>query len=155
MRRSLEPLLWIGLVVLFAVLLFVEGRRAHALEAQIPLTPKELYQKLARSQVRLQLVDVRPELADNYEDAHIPGAIPFPGCDDAATPEAARAQRLSSAPTVIISADGDAALYQKCLARFTSARNLAGGMTAWDDASYPEDTGEYTPPKTSAGGGCL
>jgi hypothetical protein len=62
---------------------------------------------------------------------------------------------LPSVPTIIVSEDGDAEAFKKCATFFTSARNLEGGLEAWVDANLPEDSGEYIPPKPSAGGGCL
>jgi rhodanese-related sulfurtransferase len=100
-------------------------------------------------------VDVRPDLSGDYEDAHVPGAVPLPACDPARAPAAARSRIMSSAPTVIVSARGDDAEVRACLARFTSARSLSGGMAAWSAANLPEDTGEYAPPSVKAGGGCL
>jgi rhodanese-related sulfurtransferase len=148
--KRMEPIVWLLLIAIFAVLLVIEGRRNHELEAELALAPKELYRKLARSKVRLQIVDVRQD-AESYEDAHIPGAIHFPGCDPSAAPRWA----IASAPSVIVSGEGDGAVFARCRSWFTTARNLAGGMAAWSDESLPEDVGEYTPPRTSAGGGCL
>lgn len=136
-----------------AALNLAEGRRYQALARSVELSPKELYQSLARSQVRLQLIDARADLA-SYEDAHIPGAIPFPGCEPARTAPPARAQIVASAVTVLIT-DGDPETQRRCRESFLNARSLAGGMSAWSDANLPEDSGEYTPPRTSAGGGCL
>ncbi len=153
--KNIEPLVWAAVFLATAGWVGAEGQRRQSLETQVPISAKELYQKLARSQVKLQVIDIRPELEDNYEDAHIPGAIPLPGCDLSAAPPAAAAQILTSAPTIVVSADGDAGTFQGCSGQFKQARNLAGGMEAWTDAAYPEDTGEYMPPKAGAGGGCL
>jgi len=156
MRRALlEPLAYAAALLLLAGLLAVEGRRRVELERQLPVEPKELYRLLAKTQTTWQLLDVRPDLADGYDDAHVPGALPLPGCDLAAAPEAARARILTTVPTVVISADGLEDGLEACVGRFASARSLAGGMTAWSAASLPEDSGEYTPPSAKAGGGCL
>ncbi len=146
--KRLEPIAYAMLILLFSGLVFAEGRRQQELTTRIELTPKALYQQLARSQVRLQIVDAREE---GFEDSHIPGAIPFPACD----PSAASEWVLASVPSVIVTSDGDAATFARCRGYFTTVRNLEGGFTAWDDASYPEDEGEYAPPHSSAGGGCL
>ena len=143
--KKLEPLIWIGMIALFAALIVREGRRTSELEAKVFVSPEELYALLARSKVPPQIVDVR----DAYEDSHIPGAIPFPGCEKASE------WIIESRPSVIVTEEGDATLFAKCRERFTLSRNLAGGMTAWIDANYPEDEGEFAPPRTSAGGGCL
>ncbi len=156
MRRArLEPLAYAAALLVLAGLLGFEGRRRVELERQLPVEPKELYRLLARTQATWQLLDIRPDLSEGYDDAHVPGALPLPGCDPAAAPEAARARILTTVPTVVISAEGGEPGLQECLARFASARSLAGGMEAWSAASLPEDSGEYTPPSAKAGGGCL
>lgn len=155
MSRLGEPLAWFLAIALLLGGVVVEGRRRVSLEARVPVGAKELYGLLARSQVRYQIVDVRADLAEGYEDDHIPGAVPMPECDPEKTPKAARDRILPSVPTIIVSEEGDAAAFARCAARFTTARNLGGGMKAWDDANLPEDTGEYTPPSSRAGGGCL
>jgi rhodanese-related sulfurtransferase len=119
------------------------------------VTARELYRTLARSRAALQVVDVRADLADGYEDARVPGAIPLPGCDLAATPERARDRVYPSVPTVLVTSSGDPAEAARCAGFFTTARLLAGGMEAWSDANLPEDSGEYSPPSAKAGGGCL
>jgi rhodanese-related sulfurtransferase len=154
-RALLEPLAYAAALLVLAGLLAVEGRRHVELERSLPVEPRELYRMLARTQSAWQLLDVRPDLSDGYEDSHVPGALPLPGCDPAAAPEAARARILATVPTVVISAEGDEPGLKACLARFASARSLAGGMSAWSAANLPEDSGEYTPPSAKAGGGCL
>ena len=57
--RRLEPLVWAAAIMLLSGLVFAEGRRNVELSAEVPLAPEELYRKLARSQVRLQIIDVR------------------------------------------------------------------------------------------------
>ena len=153
-HKLVEPAVWLCLLALFGALLAREAAANARLQAQVPLSPKELYQAIATSQQKLQLVDVRAALAD-YDDTHVPGAVPLPGCDPDKAPPAAAERVLASVPTVIISADGDRAAFEACAARFTQARNLAGGVDAWVDANLPEDSGEYLPPKPAAGGGCL
>jgi rhodanese-related sulfurtransferase len=155
MRRLAEPLAWIAALAVLSVLVAAAGSERAALERRLPLEPRELYRTLARSQSAVQIVDVREDLADGYEDAHLPGAIPLPGCDLARAPEQARARIHRSAPTVLVGATGAAEETTRCAGLFTSARTLAGGMEAWSDASLPEDAGEYSPPSTRAGGGCL
>lgn len=152
--RLVEPAVWLCLLALFGALLAREAAANARLQAQVPLAAKELYQAIATSQQKLQLVDVRAAL-DDYQDTHVPGAIPFPGCDASKAPPGAAERVLASVPTIIISADGDPAAYAACARHFTQARNLAGGLDAWVDANLPEDSGEYVPPKPAAGGGCL
>lgn len=152
--RTAEPLLWMAALAILSALIAREAFARADLERAVPVTPKELYAAIGGSQVKLQLVDVRAEL-DEYDDTHVPGSIPFPGCDAAKAPPGAAERVLPSVPTIIISSDGERAAFDACAQRFTAARNLAGGMTAWSDANLPEDSGEYVPPKAAAGGGCL
>jgi rhodanese-related sulfurtransferase len=155
MRARLEIAGWVALLLVLSALVVREGRRGAALARDLPLSPGELYRTLARSQAGLQIIDARRDLVDEYEDAHVPGAIPMPACDPVRTPEAARPRIHRGVPTVIVTANGDAAELGRCLAGFTSARTLAGGMEAWSAANLPEDSGEYAPPSARAGGGCL
>ncbi len=151
---KLEPIAYAVLIVALSGAVLAEGSRHAELQRHVALTPKQLYGKLSRSQVKLQLVDVRSDLSE-FDDSHVPGAVPFPGCDPAKLPTAAQGRVYAYVPTVVISADGDRAAYEACLARFTTSWNLAGGMSAWSDANLPEDSGEYVAPRSAAGGGCL
>lgn len=155
MRPNVELWLYLGAMIGLSHLVVVEGHARVDLERRLAVEPRELYRTLARSKSGLQVLDVRPDLAEGYEDSHIPGAIPLPGCDEARAPEAARGRVLRSVPTVVVSARGDEPEVHACVDRFTSARSLAGGMEAWSAASLPEDSGEYSPPSARAGGGCL
>jgi rhodanese-related sulfurtransferase len=150
-----EAVAWGAALAVLAALVAVEGSRRADLERRIPVAPKELYRTLATSQTGVQVVDVRSSLEDGYDESHVPGAIPLPGCDPALAPRGASERIHGSVPTVLVSADGGGEEIGRCLARFTSARTLAGGMEAWDEARLPEDVGEYTPPSAKAGGGCL
>lgn len=141
-------------IALLGALLYAEGRRNVELQAQVPLVARDFYRQLASSQVKLQIIDARADVAE-YEDTHIPGAIPLAGCDLEAADPAVRSRVFSYAPTVVVTADGDPAIYARCRRQFALARNLAGGMAAWSEAGYPEDSGEWVPPKNRAGGGCL
>lgn len=153
--KRLELGLYVLSLVVLSVALFLEGRRSTELAARSAVTPKELYAMLGNPQLKVQVVDLRPNDDEHFVDTHIPGALPMPGCEDAQTPEAARERIYPYVTTVIVTEDGDPALFEKCRGRFGVARNLAGGLTAWTDANLPEDTGEYAPPKNAAGGGCL
>jgi rhodanese-related sulfurtransferase len=155
-RPAAETALWILVLLALSAGVVAEGRTRADLERRTPLRPAELYRTLATSQTAWQIVDVREDLVDGYGDAHVPGAIPLPGCDPEEAPAAARGRVLSSVPTVIVAAGAeDASAAEACAARFTTARVLAGGMEAWSDAGLPEDSGEYTAPSAKAGGGCL
>ena len=152
MKRVVEPIVYVALLVLLSAAALAEGRKHAALDRRLPLTPQELYRTLAKSQVRWQVIDAR---TSDFDDAHVPGSIPLPACDAARVPAGVRERVLASAPTVIVTATGEASEAAPCLERFTSARVLAGGMAAWSDANLPEDNGDYTPPSAKAGGGCL
>lgn len=153
LKPNVEMWIYLATMVGLSHLVVVEGHARVDLERRLAIEPRELYRTMARSTV--QVVDVRPDLAAGYEESHVPGAIPLPGCDEARAPAAARGRVLRSVPTVVISAQGDEPATHACADRFTSARALAGGMEAWSDANLPEDSGEYAPPSTKAGGGCL
>ena len=86
MSARVEVLASAAIVAVLSAMLVVEGNRRVELERQVPVEPKELYRTLARSQTSWQVVDVRPDLAEGYEEAHVPGAIPLPGCDPAQAP---------------------------------------------------------------------
>ncbi len=153
--KRIEPIVWASSLFFLAALVVGEGALRARLERRIPLSAPELYRTLAHSQTGVQVVDVRPDAAAGYEDAHIPGALPMPGCDLARTPEAARDHIYPSVPTVIVTAGGDGGEVRRCLSIFASARVLAGGMMAGDDENLPVDSGPYNPPSARAGGGCL
>lgn len=155
MKATLEPLIYASALALLATLVAAEGKRRVDLERRLPVAPAELYRILARSQTAWQVIDVRPDLAEGYEESHLPGAIPLPGCDPSRAPVSARDRILPSVPTIVVSASGGEGEVQRCLARFTAARSLDGGMAAWSAARLPEDSGEYSPPSVKAGGGCL
>ncbi len=155
MRPWLEPAGWIAALAVAGGLVWGEGGRRAALERRVAVAPRELYRTLARSQAGLQVVDVREDLEASYGDAHVPGAIPLPACDLARAPERARSRLVRSAPTVLVGATGAEDETRRCAALFTSARTLAGGMAAWSEANLPEDSGDYAPPSSKAGGGCL
>jgi rhodanese-related sulfurtransferase len=154
MTARTEVAVTIGALALLSALVAVEGRRRSELERRLPVGATELYRRLARSQSSVQLIDVRADLA-GFEDAHLPGSIPMPGCDPSRAPEKARGRIVLTAPTVVVSASGAEPDLATCLARFGAARGLAGGMAAWSAANLPEDSGEYSPPSAKAGGGCL
>lgn len=153
--KLFEPFAWLLAAAALCGLVGAEGRRRAELEARVSLSAPELYRLLAKSASRWQIVDVREDLAAGYDDAHVPGAIPVPGCDPARTPSAAVGRAIPSVPTIIVSGSGADADFRRCLSTFSAARNLEGGMAAWSDAALPEDSGEYSPPSVKAGGGCL
>jgi hypothetical protein len=152
---SIEPVAWVAALALSSSFVVSQGVRRAELDEATPIAPKALYKLVSSPNVKLQIVDVRPDPSENYEDTHLPGAIPFPGCDQAGVDPGVMERILPSVPTIIVSEDGDGEAFKKCAAFFTSSRNLEGGLDAWVEANLPEDSGEYIPPKPSAGGGCL
>lgn len=153
--KRFETALYVGALVVLGTLLLLEGRRTTELLAHQAVSPKELYALLSNPQVKLQIVDLRAYDDDHFLDTHIPGAIPLPDCAPDQAPEAARERVYPYVNTIIVTDSGDTAAFEACRARFGQARLLAGGMEGWTDANLPEDTGDYTPPKNAAGGGCL
>jgi rhodanese-related sulfurtransferase len=152
---TLEPLGWVAALALSASFVVFEGARRAELDEQTPLPPKTLYKLIGSSSVKLQIVDVRPDPSENFEDDHVPGAIPFPGCDAKSVDEKIKPFLVPSMPTVIVSQDGDPKAFAACTTFFTSPKNLQGGFDAWEEASLPTVGDVYVPPKPSAGGGCL
>jgi len=154
LRRLELPLYALLIAALGGALLGLGAENTKLRERQ-PVSPKQLYAMLANPQMRLQIVYLRAYYDDNYQDTHIPAAIYFPGCDAKATPPAAMEHIYPYVTTVIVTEDGDPTAFQQCAKQFGMARNLSGGLNGWLDARLPEDTGEYSPPKASGGGGCL
>jgi|APLak6261675434_1056106.scaffolds.fasta_scaffold01019_2 3-mercaptopyruvate sulfurtransferase SseA len=153
--KRFETALYVAALAILGALLLAEGRRSTELLAHQAISPKELYRQLGNPQVKLQIVDLRAYDDDHFIDTHIPGAIPLPDCDDEKAPASSRDRVYPYVSTIIVTDSGDVAAFEKCRARFGQARLLEGGMEGWSDANLPEDTGEYSPPKNAAGGGCL
>ena len=147
MRKGLLELAgWVAALAILSALLVQEGRRRVDLERRVPVTPYEVYRTLARSRTAWQVIDVRKGLVEGYEDSHIPGAIPVPGCDLDRAPITARERVFPSVSTIVVGEGGDEPGLAGCLARFGAARPLAGGMAALDAARLPVDSGGYSPP---------
>ena len=156
MKPVIERLIYFAAIITLAGMVVQAGALHSALQNAVPVTPKDFYEQLKKKGRKPQVIDTRVASDDDgYEDSHVPGAIPVPGCDPAKAPLAAQPQIQLGVETVIVSATGDAATLAACQKRFSRARNLAGGMQAWTDADYPEADGEYMAPKMGGGGGCL
>mgnify|MGYP000962779426 CR=1 FL=1 len=153
--KKLEQAIYVAAMVIVSVLLFAEGRRSAALDEKEAVAPKSLYALLSNPQVKLQIVDLRAYDDDGYLDTHVPGAIPMPECDPAKGPATAADRIYPYVTTILITQDGTGPALDACRGRFALARVLAGGQDAWSAALLPEDTGDYAPPKSAAGGGCL
>lgn len=154
MKFNRESITYFTLIFILCAMIYSEGKRNLELQAQIALPVQELFKILSRSQVKMQILDVREKLED-YDDTHIPGSIPLPGCNWQNLPDGVSENVYSYMPTVIVSNNGEVEAFKKCANYFKNARNLQGGITAWVDDNLPEDSGEYFPPKLKAGGGCL
>jgi len=166
MNPKIERAIYIGIIVVLSGFLLSLGKQQLELKKKLPVTIEELYNMLSNPKLNLQIIDVRPyevgeeeedeaEEIDYYTGAHIPGSIPFPDCDETKAPEDALKQINPYLPTIIVSKNGDPEIFKKCASRFPFARNLTGGIIAWDEEGYPEEEGEYEPPSAGGGGGCL
>lgn len=161
MKTTIERLIYLAVIATLAGMVVQAGSLHTALESAVPLAPKDFYEQLKKKGRHPQIIDTRPLTGDEdsdeegYEDAHVPGAIPMPGCDMANAPLEAQGQIQLGVPTVIVSATGDAKTFAACQAQFARARNLTGGFAAWQEADIPEEDGEYIAPKMGGGGGCL
>jgi rhodanese-related sulfurtransferase len=145
--KRFELRVYLVLLVVLSLGVLGEARANARLLSSLAISPAELHARLSRGEAGLQLVDVRED-AGRWEEAHVPGAVALPGCD------LARGRVQCRVATVLISQDGDRALFERCRVQFTSARNLAGGMDAWLRAGLPTDGGFSRAPDES-GGGCL
>ncbi|MCO4760335.1 MAG: hypothetical protein KC502_02450 [Myxococcales bacterium] len=160
MRTTIERIIYLLVIATLGGMVIQAGNLHSALENAVPVTPKELYAQLKKKGRKPQIIDARAlkSVGDDdeaFEESHIPGAIPMPGCAMIKAPVAAQAMIQVGVPTIIVSQQGDEKTLTACQAKFSRARNLAGGMAAWEDADYPEEDGEYLPPKMGGGGGCL
>lgn len=163
MKANIERGLFLLVLIVLGVLVVDASRTYASLLQSQSYTPQRLFEVMA-SDEKIQLVDTRPlELEDEdddvggYEYSHIPGSIPFPGCDVEKAPPAALKAIVRQQPTVVISRDGSEEEFRRCTEYLKSSRNLEGGMAGWIDSDFPEDDGEYIPQKSAAGagGGCL
>jgi len=165
MNPKVERIIYLGTILVLTGLLLSFGKEDLELRKKLPISVEELYEKLGNPKINIQIIDVRPyelpeeeeeaEETDYYTGVHIPGAIPYPECDDSKVPKEAKPYINPYLPTVIVSKDGDKEIFKKCAEKFSFAQNLEGGMIAWDEEGYPEDEGEYQPPAAGGGGGCL
>lgn len=154
MKIIKEAVVYTSLIFILCGIIYSEGQKTKLMESRIGLPVLDLYKKLSRSQSKLQIIDVRQNLSD-YEDTHLPGAIPMPNCQFENLPASVAGQIFSYIPTIIVSEDGNTEAFSRCIGTFKTLQNLKGGIKAWVDENLPEDSGEYSPPRPTSGGGCL
>ncbi|MBT3234699.1 MAG: rhodanese-like domain-containing protein [Bdellovibrionales bacterium] len=164
MSETKEWLLYLSIILVLGTVLISEGRTNIDLKRSQEMSAKQLYRDLAATGRSIQLVDVRPydEGDDDpeytsYQEAHIPGSIPIPGCDSKIADREAFEMVNPYTLTVLISKNGtiDGELKAKCSSLFIDSIIMVGGMVAWAQRDYPEEDGEYVAPPIGGGGGCL
>ncbi|MEK7246200.1 MAG: rhodanese-like domain-containing protein [Pseudomonadota bacterium] len=105
-----------------------------ALRLERHMAAYALYEDIRKSPGKYQIVDLRE--AAEFEDGHLPQAVRLkPG----PVPKDAPLDRYKR--TVIVSEDGDPALYQARAREFKLATNLNGGMMQWRMSRLPEVSG--------------
>ena len=105
-----------------------------ALRLERHVAAQALYEDIRKSPGKHQIVDLR--VAAEFEDGHLPQAIRLkPG----PVPKDAPLDRYKR--TVIVSDDGDPALYKALAREFKLATNLEGGMMQWRMSRLPEVSG--------------
>ena len=122
------------IVALLAALLF-QGAKAQraALAAQQAVAAADLYQAIRQAPARYQLVDLRE--AAEFEDGHLPQAVHL----KLPLEKGAAFDRYK--PTVIVTDEGDSAVYEALAREFKLAMTLEGGMTQWRMSRLPEVSG--------------
>lgn len=154
MKMIEEATVYTGIILFLCGMIYSEGQKNIEIQSRLPISAQQLYKKLSQSQIKLQILDIRPKL-ESYDDTHIPGSIPLPNCQFENLPEGVATNIYAYLPTIIVSEDGNPEILKQCRSHFKNIQNLNGGIKAWLDDNLPEDSGEYLPPKLKAGGGCL
>ncbi len=127
---------YLGLISLLLAALLWQGAKLQqtAFQSERQVAPRALYEDIRRSSDKYQIVDVRP--AAEFEDGHLPRAIPL---KPETAPLDAALDRYKR--TVIVSEDGDPAVYAELARAFKRAANLDGGMMQWRMSRLPEISG--------------
>ncbi len=161
MNPTIERAVYLVVIVALGGYVAQAGAEQTRLERGVGYPAKQLLRELSSKGFKPQVVDLRAlededdDDVGGYAETHIPGSIPFPGCDLTKMPASARLTMRTDVATVIVSRDGDRASFERCAAHFSRVRNLQGGAAAWIEAGLPEADGPFTPPKMGGGGGCL
>jgi len=126
---------YLGIIAALVAALLFQGSKAQraALASQRQVAAEDLYRTIRMTPARYQVVDLRE--AAEFEDGHLPQAINI-------APQALPAVQLDRwRPTVIVTDEGDSALYEAAAREFKLAMNLEGGMTQWRMSRLPEVSG--------------
>lgn len=129
-------LFYLGLIGALMAALLWQGAKIQqtALRAERQIASQSLYEIIRNASGKYQIVDLRE--AAEFEDGHLPQAIRLqPG----AVPKDAALDRYRR--TVIVSENGDPALYRALAREFRLAANLEGGMMQWRMSRLPEVSG--------------
>ena len=136
MIRRWHLFFYLGLIGLLLAALLWQGVKAQqtALRLERHMAAQALYEDIRKSPGKYQIVDLRKTA--EFEDGHLPQAIRLmPG----PVPKDAPLDRYKR--TVIVSDDGDPALYKALAREFKLATNLEGGMMQWRMSRLPEVSG--------------
>ncbi len=126
---------YLGLIAALLAALLFQGSKAQqaALAGQRQLAAADLYRTVREAPARYQLIDLRE--AAEFEDGHLPQAVHL----KLPLEKGAAFDRYK--PTVIVTDEGDPAVYEALVREFKLARNLEGGMTQWRMSRLPEISG--------------
>lgn len=129
-------LFYLGLIGALLAALLWQGARIQqaALRGERQVAAQPLYDAIRKSPGKYQIVDLREP--SEFEDGHLPQAIRLP---PGALPRDAALDRYRR--TVIVSENGDPAIYRVLAREFKRAANLEGGMMQWRMSRLPEVSG--------------
>jgi rhodanese-related sulfurtransferase len=126
---------YLGIIAALVVALLFQGSKAQQAElaGQRQIAVADLYRTIREAPARYQLVDLRE--AAEFEDGHLPQAVHMK------LPLGKEVAFDRYKPTVIVTDEGDPAMYEALVREFKLARNLEGGMTQWRMSRLPEVSG--------------
>lgn len=127
---------YLGLVGLLLAALLWQGAKLQqvVLRGERQVVAHALYERIRKSPGKYQIVDLR-ETAE-FEDGHLPQAIQL---KSGPVPKDVALDRYKR--TIIVSEDGDRAMYETLAHEFKLATNLEGGMMHWRMSRLPEVSG--------------